>query len=161
MIYVYVWTPTDNAWGHCSMYIERNDATESRYVSWWPLNFTDVNLVESNVADEKTYSEDVRLEGCPPTRCFQINLGRENIAEMPMVRAWDRWKTRRVYYTFNRNCCTTVAYLLREPGGAKAYRSWEPVTWWGPNDIIDYMSWLNRNFTVCEPLSPPVPPEIT
>ena len=161
MIYVYVWTPREGAWGHGTMYIERRDPAQSRYVSWWPLNFQEVNPFGANRADEKTYSEDVAIEGQAPNRCFQINLGREYIAEMAMVRAWDEWRTRRIFYTFTRNCCSTVAHLLREPGGGADYSDWEPITWWGPNDIIDYMGWLNRHFTVCEPLAPPVPPDIT
>lgn len=161
MIYVYVWVPREGAWGHCSMYIERRDPAESRYVSWWPLNYSDVNLFEANVADEKTYAEDVALEGRAANRCFMINLGHVYLSETAMVRAWDRWRLTREYYTLDRNCCSTVAYLLREPGGGSAYSDWEPVTWWGPNDIIDYMTWLNRNFPVIEPLVPPVPPDIT
>ncbi len=161
MIYVYVWTPRDGAWGHSTMYIERRDPAQSRYVSWWPLNYADIDPLGANAADEKTFSEDVALEGQRPNRCFQINLGGEFISEMAMVRAWDDWKTQRTYYTLSRNCCSTVAYLLREPGGGTNYSAWEPVTWWDPNDIVDYMTLLNRHFTVCEPLVPPVPPDIT
>jgi hypothetical protein len=161
MIYVFVWTPMEGMWGHCSMYIERNDASESRYVSWWPANYHEINPILPNDAEPKHYSDDVRIETRSPTRCFQINIGHEHISEMPMVRAWDRWKTINAFMTFSRNCCSTVAHLLRDPGGAEDHSSWEPLTWWGPNDIIDYMHVLNRHFTVCEPLSPPVPPDIT
>lgn len=161
MLHIYVWNAREGFWGHCSMYIERGDAAQSRYVSWWPLDQSNIEPFEDNTAAARLPSYDLRMETEPPHYEFLINAGEEYIHEMPMVRAWDEWKRTQSFRTFTRNCCTTVATLLKGVGGADRYIDFEPVTWWGPNDMVDYMNLLNRQFPVLRPLAQTVPPEIT
>jgi hypothetical protein len=142
------------------MWIERPRREDSRYVSWWPLDPSNIeNLVLCNPAWPNTFSYDVHLEGRNPNRDFMTNVGsRAILDEAAMVRAWDRWTSVDCYSPADRNCCTTIAHLLRDAGGAVRHQSWEPLTWWGPNDIVEYMGYLNRSVPVLEPLAMRFPP---
>lgn len=117
------------------------------------------NLVLCNPAWPNTFSYDVHLEGSNPNREFVTNIGGTvHLDEAAMVAAWDRWTSIDCYSPAERNCCTTVASLLRESGGGIRHQSWAPMTWWGPADIIEYMRLLNRSFAVVEPLAMTFPP---
>jgi len=152
-IHIYVWYPREDAWGHCAMWIEQPTRAASRYVSWWPRDPTDIAPFECNPASARHFYYDWTMEGRLPNREFVIvnaPTGSPRIDEPAMVRAWDRWMSFDCYSTFDRNCCTTVARLLRDAGGAAGIDPWEPVTWWGPNDIVEYIHRLGRRIMVRE-----------
>ena len=161
MLHIYVWNPRLGAWGHCAMHVHRRDPAQSRYVSWWPGDPSNVNTVEANDGVARLPSYDLRLEGRKPDHEFIINAGHEYLCEIAIIQAWDTWKRNAVYYTLTRNCATTVAQLLKGPGGGDKFVLWEPLLWWGPGDMVGYMTVINYQFPVLRPLTPTVSPEIT
>lgn len=141
MIHVYIWMPGGQAaWGHCSMWIQHRDPARERYVSWWPLDYANIESVTScNAAWPQSPSEDVRLEGRQPT--FQARFANTDarLDEDRMVLDWDFWTRRDCYSPAFRNCCTTVAQLLRESGGAARIVDAGPLLYWDTEEMLRYV----------------------
>lgn len=139
MIHVYVWDERPGAWGHASMWLETLVAARQRYVSWWPQDPARVPLFTCGPACPRPPSYDWRMEEGPPSREFRVANLRGRIDEGAMQAAWDTWTRQDCYSPGDRNCCTTIAHLLREAGGAIAITSYTPVFWWEPDALTRYM----------------------
>lgn len=168
MLHIYVWDARSGAWGHCSMYVHRAEPERSRYISWWPGNPSDVNLIEANVGVARNWGYDCRAEGKTPDHEFVMNpRGRsEELNEERIVQVWDEVKQNPVYHPDSWNCCTVVVRLLRAGGADRWQRPGlsdnDPIFVWTPAEVVDYV-WrsLTRRFFVYAPLRLTAPPEIT
>jgi hypothetical protein len=146
MLHIYLWFPGgEAAWGHASMWIEYGPIERQRYVSWWPLNAERIeNLMFCNPAWPNSPSRDVRLEGRLPDFELRLPNTRGQLDERQMVLDWDFWTRRDCYIPDARNCCTTVATLLRESGGARRIADWSPRLYWDPEALHHYLLVLWR-----------------
>jgi hypothetical protein len=142
-IHVYVWDARPGAWGHASMWLAFGPRVRQRYVSWWPQDPGRVPLAACGPACPRPPSYDWRMEGGPPSRAFRVPNVRGRIDVAAMASAWDTWTRQDCYSPLDRNCCTTVARLLREAGGAAALCGYSPVLWWEPDALTRYLRALH------------------
>lgn len=125
MVNVFVWLPVGSAWGHCSMYVQSNDPSQSRYISFWPLDYAQMERGD-NPSAQHTYTQDLEAERREPHRAYRLNASGRHLDERAIVQRWDASKGRMAYNAATNNCCGFVAHLLQEVGGAERYSDWQP-----------------------------------
>ena len=150
MITVYVWVPTDGAWGHSSMLVTGGLPAGRIHISWWPTTPKTVRAaVGTTITGSRSINEDLDDEDGSPN--YIIDVPRLN--ETATKFWWQQWLRDPSYYALTRNCSTTAARALEAGGALERLPPSVPHVQYGvplvvsPLDVLRFVNQINSGLT--------------